>query len=460
LEQWSAVHNSRLRQAYYRISGQALERERWFADRGTAAELLLKITAQFQASSSQPLYLTLNLYELGTTPGFFYFLPLLITTAPCPDRTAYFNRDGFYFYDAVPTDAYLALLGQMRQDYGVIKTFTGAGFFDLRELPDWEGLRFEPGGGTSNSILFLDGQYLFKNYRRIFPGVNPELRLGRALTAINSDAAPKLCGSFSYRPDHGPEYTLGLAQEFVAHQGTGWAIWERALQDPTPENRAFLTVEADSLGRVLAGLHRDLAVAAARADLMTAVFTDGEVRQRVAKLTAAVEGELAAIGGPNLSRGIRKKLDQISAGGAPGADWGRAFRIHGDLHLEQVLKTATGWRVIDFEGEPLKSIVEREAYDSPLKDLASLLRSVSYRVHTIAAPDDMESLLQTALLSGYHAGYRERQGDFLPEEENFRRLLELFQLERVVYELSYEAKYRPSWLHIPLQGLAKLTDGK
>jgi maltokinase len=453
LEQWSAVHNSRLRQAYDRISGRALEGERWFADRGTAVELLLKHTAQFQAASSQPLYLTLNLYELRTTPGFFYFLPLLITTAPCPDRTAYFNHDGLYFYDAVPTDAYLALLGQMRKDRGVIATFSGAGVFDLRELPEWDGFHSKPGGGTSNSILFLDGRYFFKNYRRIFPGINPELRLGRALTAINSEAAPQLCGSFSYRPDHGPEYTLGLTQEFLVHQGTGWAVWERALQNPTPENRVFLTTEADSLGRVLAGLHRDLAEVAARADL-TAVFSGTEVRQRIAKLAAAAE--LATIGSPDLHRGIREKLGQIRTESSPEAGWGRVFRIHGDLHLEQVLRTASGWRVIDFEGEPLKSIAEREAYDSPLKDVASLLRSVSYRVQTTAAPVDRESLLQTALLSGYRAGYRERRGDFLPEGDNFRRLLELFQLERVVYELSYEAKYRPDWLHIPLQGLVKL----
>jgi maltokinase len=333
----------------------------------------------------------------------------------------------------------------------------GCGEFDFLATPGFKTPRVEPSNSSSNSLLFVSQQYLLKNYRRIFPGINPELRVGLALTEACSGCVPQILGYFSYRLDQTVEYTLGILQELVNHQGTGWAVWGRLLENSASDQRVELSQQAESLGRILAELHREMARITIGAN-HSAEFNAQLLQQRIIKLTDMAEQELVTFD-PDLIRRVRGKLSQISAGIATESGLGQMFRVHGDLHLEQVLKTVSGWKVIDFEGEPLKTIVERECADSPLKDLAAMLRSVSYRVNTIAttAAAEWETILQTALVNGYRTGYRDYQDEFLPAEGNFEQLLDLFQLERVIYELSYEAKYRPSWLRIPLAGLEKLV---
>jgi maltokinase len=456
LQQWSELHDGRLMQSYSRIPGRVLAGERWFAERDTTVELVLKATVQFKAPQNEALYLTLNLFELATSPGFFYYIPLLITTEHLGDRIAYWQSGAFYFYDGIPTTEYLALLSQLLERPRKIVTLTGYGEFKFQTTSGYQTPRFQPNNSSSNSLLFVFQQYLLKNYRRIFPGVNPELRLGLALTEAHFNCVPAILGYFGCRLGDTTEYTLGLLQELVDHQGTGWAVWGRLMANPSADQRAELTRQAETLGRVLAELHREMANIAS-SDHHSAELDASLLQARIMKLTAAADRELPAVS-PDVLRRIRVKLSQISAGIAAEAGLGRMFRVHGDLHLEQVLKTASGWKVIDFEGEPLKTIVEREGYDSPLKDLAAMLRSVSYRVNTVATTmaAEWETILQTALVHGYRAGYDGYQGDFLPADGNFEQLLEFFQLERVIYELSYEAQYRPSWLYIPLAGLERL----
>jgi maltokinase len=456
LQQWSEIHDVQLMQLYGRLPGRMLDHERWFAERDTATELVLKTTVQFQAPHHDSLYMTLNLFELRAVPGFFYYLPLLIAPEFYPDRTFYFKRGAFNFYDGIPTAEYLTLLSQLLERNRVIAPLMGCAEFDFQTTSGFKTSRFEPGNSSSNSILFVFQHYLIKNYRRIFPGVNPELRLGLALTEARSSCVPAILGYFGCRLDDDCEYTLGMLQELVDHQGTGWAVWGRLLESATLGQCGELARQAEALGRVLAELHREMARIASNAN-HSAEFNPQLLQKRITKLNETAAQELTTVA-PDLIRHVQGKLRQISAGIAIDASLGQVFRIHGDLHLEQVLKTESGWKVIDFEGEPLKTIVERESYDSPLKDLAALLRSVSYRVNTVAtAAADWEVFLQTALVNGYQASYRDYQGDFLPAEGNFEQLLDLFQLERVVYELSYEAKYRPSWLRIPLAGLEKLV---
>ena len=113
---------------------------------------------------------------------------------------------------------------------------------------------------------------------------------------------------------------------------------------------------------------------------------------------------------------------------------------------------------MDFEGEPLKPIPERENYDSPLKDLASMLRSINYRCSgEVNHNQDIERKISCTLTEGYLDGCRDVKADFLPEINEFQWLLILFQIERAVYECLYESKYRPDWLWIPRSGLADLV---
>jgi maltokinase len=457
LQQWSEVHNGLLTQAYRQIPGRFLARERWFAERDTLPELVLKTTAQFQTVQKQALYLTLNLYQLPEEPGFFYYLPLLIVPEPLPDRSAFFSLENFYFYDGVPTAEYLALLNQLLGDNRTVVTAMADSEFKFYATANFQAPRFKVGSRSSNSLLFVFPRYLIKNYRRVYPGINPELHLGLALTQNHSDCVPQVLGYFSCSLEHTAEYTLGLLQELVDHRGTGWAVWGHLLENPGADGRYEIERQAETLGRTLAELHRELAGIAASTGRQTE-FNRRLLEERIAKITVSAEQELTGVA-PDLVRRVREKLRQIQTGITGAAGLGRLFHVHGDLHLEQVLQTETGWKVIDFEGEPLKTIMERESYESPLKDLAALLRSVSYRVNTVTvtAAAELENVLQSALVIGYRAGYNEYQGEFLPAGGNFLLLLDLFQLERVVYELGYEARYRPEWLHIPLAGLAKLA---
>jgi maltokinase len=460
LQQWSEVHNGALTQVYRQIPGRFLARERWFAERDTLTELVLKTTVQFQIVQNQVLYLTLNLYELPELTGFFYYLPFLIVAEPLPDRNAFFSRENFHFYDGVPTGEYLSLLNQLLDHNRTVVAPLDDSEFKFHTIANYKAPSFKFNNSSSNSLLFVFPRYLVKNYRRVYPGINPELRLGLALTRTHSVCAPQVLGYFSCCPDHTAEYTLGLLQELVDHQGTGWAVWGRLLENFGADGRDELVRQAETLGRTLAELHRELAGIADSAKQQT-VFNLQLLQERISKIAETAEQELTDVD-PDLVRRVREKLRQIDSGMAREAGWGRLFRVHGDLHLEQVLKTENGWKVIDFEGEPLKTIVERENYESPLKDLAALLRSVSYRVNTIDVTNaaDLETCLQSVVVNGYRAGYCAYQGEFLPAGGNFERLLDLFQLERVIYELGYEAKYRPDWLRIPLAGLTKLANEK
>jgi len=219
-------------------------------------------------------------------------------------------------------------------------------------------------------------------------------------------------------------------------------------------DREALFHEAVALGRTLGEFHRELAQIS-REENRFLRFTAEMLAEKVENLENFIfltfNEELTAEAGVAADK--LKKVKQALTG----CDLGYCFRIHGDLHLEQVLKTDSGWLLIDFEGEPLKPIHERGCYDSPLKDVASMLRSFSYRIHGMDLTDG--ETLEGQLADRFWEGYCATCGrEWLPEPAVSRKLLELFQLERVVYELDYELKYRPDWAVIPKNGLKRLVE--
>jgi maltose alpha-D-glucosyltransferase/alpha-amylase len=147
----------------------------------------------------------------------------------------------------------------------------------------------------------------------------------------------------------------------------------------------------------------------------------------------------------------------------------RRTRIHGDYHLGQVLKTRDDFVIVDFEGEPARSLEERRAKQSPLKDVAGMLRSLSYaaesvrlpagRAATVADVDAWMQAWQSAAGGAFLCGYRETAGidEVVPRDPaEFATLLEAFLLDKALYELRYELDNRPSWIGIPLRGLLSL----
>lgn len=441
---WKPDGDTGLKELYGTLPAAFFQKERWFADRTLQNEIELVDSAQFNQGER---VIALNLYRTQPFHGYYYYLPFLIAKDRNTDRGFFFEKNGYYFYDPVPTPEYISLLEELIQNQASFSASQGT--FQFQRYHGLDEPRFRLRSGSSNSLLFVTRDYLLKNYRRIYPGVNPELKITAALTRLGSKQIPEVYGSFNYRGEN--EYTLGVVMEAVENSGTGWERWGMVLKNLTLETEEFLCEEAEQLGSVLAILHRDLA-AIARYDGEYHDFSRDDLEKRIENMVNSVQEGFAGLLETEL---IHSKLIDVKKR-LSGQFLGAKFTVHGDLHLEQVIKTTDGWKILDFEGEPLKSIPERENYDSPLKDLASMLRSISYRFNGGEAGRKIELKISSGLYEGYLRSCQEIKADFLPGIDEFRLLLTLLQIERAIYECLYESKYRPDWFRIPRTGLMNL----
>ena len=255
--------------------------------------------------------------------------------------------------------------------------------------------------------------------------------------------------------------TLAILQDFVSGDGDGWDL---ALEALAADPEGFLP-RLHRLGEVTAQMHSLLA-----SDPVDPSFAPEEPSaESLALLTATIDEEIAQLFlslpedsealEPIRGRGeeVRERLRAISRVGAVG----RQIRTHGDYHLGQVLWTGEDWIVLDFEGEPARSITERRRKRSPLRDVAGMLRSFAYAASAAAvergasAPEGWEERARSTFLEGYTA---EVDPSIVPSGEAFDRLLSIYELEKAVYELRYELDNRPDWVPIPVAGIQRLLE--
>jgi maltokinase len=311
----------------------------------------------------------------------------------------------------------------------------------------------------SNSSVVLDEELILKAYRRLEPGVNPELELLRFLTERDFPHIASLAGWYAFA-GRLMEATLGIVQEYVQGEQDGWAFAAECLAE-SPE--AFHP-QARRLGEVTGTMHVVLG-----SDTTDPAFSPEEAStEALGILTATIDEEIDELFAslpdreelePIAARGedVREELRLLSRVAAPG----RVIRNHGDYHLGQVLWTGTDWIVLDFEGEPARSLPERRRKRSPLRDVAGMLRSFAYASsaaeveHGIVPPDDWEERARSEFLAGY-VPVVEPSGLLPPGEAALRRLLAVFELEKAVYELRYELDNRPDWVKIPVAGISRL----
>ncbi|MDT0318404.1 maltokinase N-terminal cap-like domain-containing protein [Streptomyces millisiae] len=328
------------------------------------------------------------------------------------------------------------------------------------------GLPVRPlGVEQSNSSVVVGDRYLLKVFRRLVPGPNRDLTVHRGLAAAGCPHVPPLLGAVE---DAATGTTYATVQTYLPRAVDGWTLALAAagsfLGEPAPPGRqaqADLRVAARTLGRAVAVVHRDLAATGGRVALRRVDYQ--RVAQRLARrldLALALAPRLTAYA-PRL----RAELGSVAT--LDGSPRRTAQRVHGDLHLGQTLHTATGWLLVDFEGEPLAEPAERDRPDSPLRDLAGMLRSFDYAAHhplTGAhegrAADDRRwvraarwaSLHQQAFLDGYLA-------EAGPQDAGDRRLLHAYLLDKAVYEVAYETRHRPGWAWLPERALERLLGG-
>ncbi|UYP19664.1 phosphotransferase [Rhodococcus sp. Z13] len=337
------------------------------------------------------------------------------------------------------------------------------GTLELHHVPGStieEGLRGRAlNAEQSNTSVVLGEQLLLKLFRRVTLGVNPDVELPLALGESGCRSIAPIRAWIEAEID-GVRTTLAMVQDFAANSADGWSMALGSVRDLMIEG----DLRADEVGTDFAGeSHRiGAAVADVHAHLASALGSSERPAVELAgEMTARLEAAAAEV--PDLAEpagAVRAAFEQVaSLGRIP------VHRIHGDLHLGQVLRTPERWLVIDFEGEPAKSLEERRRPDSPLRDVAGMMRSFDYAAHH--SVDEGEST-EVSSQRGFRAkewaerncaafceGYAAAAG-LDPRESNV--LLRAYELDKAVYEVVYEARNRPSWLRLPLDAIRRLTE--
>ena len=333
------------------------------------------------------------------------------------------------------------------------------------------------GAEQSNTSLRVGRSFIFKLFRRLEPGENPELEVGRFLASRTQfRAMSPLEGSLTYLPPDGEGMTLGVLQGWIDSRGDGWSYVLSSLNECVRTGVAPVRLLDDvaRLGGITADFHAALGsddqsdafrpVPVSRDDLAAWA---GAVRHSASRVFAAMAAraptwpdDTRRLSEAVIARAERVAILAPAAEEIPAARFSK-IRIHGDYHLGQTLKTAEGFAIIDFEGEPAIAIARRRQKHCALKDVAGMLRSFDYAIESACEgrPDDASRLrsaidLRGPFLDAYlDAAARQASVSVPADRGALMRWLALFEFEKALYEFEYEINNRPVWVHIPIRGI-------
>lgn len=430
-----------------------LPRQRWFAGKGRPVTgfTLLSATELLPATAAVGLlHLVVQAHQPGQ-PGDCYQLlvgvrgslppqlaPALIghvEEGPLAGRTAYEA-----LYDSRAADLLLDAL-RVRARIGELR-FEG----DPDPHPD-ANIRTDlvarrMTAEQSNSSLVYGDTFILKLLRRIVPGINPDLELPLALAHEGCPRVPAPVGWMTTEISE-ETYVLGVLQPYLQGAMDGWELALRELA----KGEDF-AAEARALGRATGEVHTALARA-----LPTVTLGRQQLEGLVEGMTERLEAAVQAV--PALhpyAPGLRTAYQALGDLAAEGHHW-TAQRIHGDLHLGQCLRSASGdWSIIDFEGEPSRPLAERRLPHPAVRDVAGMLRSFDYAAHS---HDPYTPAWAEVCRAAYCTGYAEATGRD-PRTEPV--LLRAYETDKAVYEVVYEARHRPDWLPVPLSAVHRLAE--
>ncbi len=524
---WDTLLDGSVRQLLEReCLPRYLRRQRWFAGKGRDLRAARFGDWVLLRRGREPAFLSVIEVTFADEGRERYVLPVATESGEAADRVLARSpetviarltgaRKGV-LYDACTGEALgrelLDLIASSRQ------VTTRAGVIGGRPTTALETLQQEPGLTTlrasliraeqSNSSLVYGDRLILKLIRRLEAGANPEVEIGLHLAERPGLArVPALHGALEYQRPGSEPVTIAVLHQLIPHQANGWQhaieelgrYFERVAGRPAPGSASGLPGEggeplpevrdaigpylqsAARLGQRTGELHvalatgnnpafqpdplttRDLAIDAARMAGEARATLDVLERRR-ASLPEAARGDAERLLAGR--EDVNTTLASLAAVEEPGA----RVRVHGDYHLGQVLWAEGDFYILDFEGEPDRPLVERRAKQSPLKDVAGMVRSFSYaayvaqRTASPAQPGDGDTAKawagawQRAVSAAFLRAYLDAAGSsFLPPvRASFDALLRVFALEKALYELRYEINHRPDWVSIPLQGILEL----
>ena len=437
------------------------------------------------------------------------------------------GTEGF-IYDASGSRAFaLALLetmGRRRVLKGVNGEVKGFPLDAFRHIHCDESQPLEPLLGRaeqSNSAILFGDKFILKTFRRLESGINPDLEINRFLARNDFPHAPPMAGGLIYRGTDGRETSLAILSGFAANCRDGWeftldslsryyervgSLPEESRPAPKIEGTPLDAIEAELpvlvperlgtyveaarlLGERTAAMHlclasdkddRDFAPEPFNPFYQRSLFQSmrnmavqslGLLRGKLRMVPDADRAEAEKVAG--LQPEILKRLRMV----ADSRITGMRLRVHGDYHLGQVLHTGKDFLIIDFEGEPARSLSERRFKRTPVTDVAGMLRSFDYAAHAALFRQAERGGITAETMKWIEPWARfwthwtsviflkayldsARQGGFLPEtNQELKILLEANLMNKALYELGYELNNRPAWLRIPLQGILQLMEG-
>ncbi len=467
--------------------GKYLQAQRWFGAKSrTVKDVSIDDVVPLGTDDAAILLLRV-VYAEGADDT--YSLPVAVlrdwnataAAADRPESVIAHLQTGIVLVDAltVPTvrDALLDLVGRAAQaptrNGGSLSGRPSSAFSTLR---GGDALLSRTGRAEqSNSSVLYGDRLILKLFRRLQTGENPDAEIGRFLTeeAHFEHTAP-FAGELVYTaPGGGEATTAALLQGLIANEGDGWEWTLDTLK--TDQESAAYRDGVRLLGQRTGEMHRALAtptsnpafaaeptdIDALQRDAVRLESQIAEAIQMVKHRFSTLPDDLLGAAATLLSRrremlAIANDLRSLPPGTA-----GLRTRIHGDYHLGQVLKTADDFVLLDFEGEPARSLAERRAKQSPLRDVAGMLRSFSYAGAAALGtePSPERTAWEQSAVAAFLEGYRSGSGEGTATRAAQLPLLRAFLLEKALYEIMYEVNNRPGWIAIPLSGILDLLNG-
>jgi len=427
-----------------------LERQRWF---GGKARVIADVDVVDDGALGPNAVLAVVAVRFADGGAERYFVPLADA------------RDGDVIVDAIFDDEtcralvdVLANGATLTLARGRVQATSGTSSIAAAVAPRDLPVRRTAPDQSNTSIIFGD-DLILKVFRRLEPGLNPDVEIGRFLTAHGFTRVPGLVADADYVAGQDAGSSVLMLQQFVPNQGNAW---QAMLDEGGPASIAL----AETLGRRTGELHDTLASdpddpafapeAYSRADVdaLAAGMHDFGARQLQLLRGASLPADARAAAARLLARqdDLLARFEALHDVSRPGL----RIRCHGDYHLGQTLVADGDVFILDFEGEPARSLAERRAKSSALRDVAGMLRSFSYAAEVSKRGAAWEHAVASAFLDGYRAAVG--RAEFLPPQgADFDVVLNAFLLDKALYELGYELNNRPDWVNVPLAALARLA---